>query len=230
VGGQFDEPLDQQTAALVAGHLDDCAECRGIERTLTLARGVLATLAEIEPGLAFTAQVVAATSGRTVRARRPLWVRLSRRWAWAESFGDRAAGLWERLLARPRLSLELAYLATVLVLIIIGNPGLIAGALGAPTTAPMTGQAASAGAGAEDQALVSEGTRSLMPAFVGRAMREVESRQAAAAKGWNGFVERTSRLLSASWDWLRGLFGWIAAQPAPSAPTEPARAPVRASQ
>jgi len=231
VGGQPDGPLDPQTTALVAGHLEHCTGCRAIERTLSETRAVLATLVEIEPGAAFTAHVVAATSGRRVRARGPMWAGLSERWAWAGALREGAAFIWERMLARPRLSLELAYLATVLVVIIIGNPGLIADALGARSSEFVAGESASsASARVGQRGVALQGPRLVVPAFVERAMREVESKQASAAKGWNWLVERTSQLVAASWDWLRGLFSWIGAQTAPPAPTEPAKAPVRAGQ
>jgi hypothetical protein len=233
VGGQPDEPLDAQTTALVAGHLEHCEECRAIERTLAETRDGLASLAEIEPGVEFTAHVVAATSGRRSSARRPMWAGLSQRWAWTVAFGERAASTWDRVLARPRLSLELAYLATVLLVIIIGNPGLVADALGARTSGLVAGDTASGTAGGRQQGMASQGIGSVIPAFVERAMREVERKQESAAKSWNWFVERTSQLWSASWNWLRGLFDWVGAQttpPAPSAQTEPAKGPVRASQ
>lgn len=230
VGGQPDEALDAQTAALVVGHLEHCAECRAIERTLTEARAVLATLAEIEPDADFTAHVVAATSGRRVSARRPMWTSLSRRWAWAGALRERTTSAWERVLARPRLSLELAYLATVLVVIVIGNPGLIADALGARTSSLVAGGAGSAIAGAGQPGIVTPRVGSGMPAFVERAMREVEIKRASAAKGWNWFVDRTAKLVAASWNWLRGLFGWLEPQTPHPAQTEPPRVPVRASQ
>ena len=231
LGGQPDAPLDDQTTALVEGHIEHCDECRAVERTLTETRAVLATLAEIAPGDEFIRDVVAATSGRRHSARRPVWAGPSSRWAWAGAFRGRAAVAWERVLARPRLSLELAYLATVLLVIVIGNPGLIADALGARTSGLVAGDAATAMAGVRQPGVISQRMRAAMPSFVERAMREVEGKQASAAKGWSWLVERTSQLLTASWDWLRGLFGWIDPPRAnPSAKTEPPRAPVRASQ
>jgi hypothetical protein len=134
------------------------------------------------------------------------------------------------VLARPRLSLELAYLATVLLVIVIGNPGLIADALGARTSSLVAGEAASATAGVRPEGMATQGVGSVMPAFVERAMREVESKQASAAKGWNWFVDRTAKLVAASWNWLRGLFGWLEPQTPQPAQTEPPRVPVRASQ
>jgi predicted anti-sigma-YlaC factor YlaD len=234
VGGEPEEPFDVQTAALVSGHLDDCAECRAIAQTLAETRAALARLVEIEPGAAFTAQVVAATSDRRASSRRARWAALSPRWAragdWAGTFRERAAFTWERVVARPRLSLELAYLATVLLVIVIGNPAVVADALGARTSGLVAREAASASAGVRQLGTATPGVGSMMTVVVERAMREIESKQASAAKGWNWFVERTSQLVSASWDWLRGLFGWVAFQPAPPAPTEPAKPPMRVSQ
>lgn len=230
VGSQPDESFDAQTAALVAGHLDHCDGCRAVEQTISETRAVLATMAEMEPAAGFTAQVVAATAGRRVAAWGALWAGLAERWAWPAAVRDRAASAWDRVLARPRLSLELAYLATVLLVIVIGNPRLIADALGARTTGLVAGDFASATVGIRQPGLAVQARGPALPAFVGRAMREIESRQASAAKGWNWLVLRTSQLVAASWNWLRGLFGWFDKQPPPLGSTEPAKAPVRASQ
>jgi hypothetical protein len=230
VGGQPDGPLDDQTRALVAGHLEHCAECRAIAATLTETRAVLATLVEIEPGVAFTADVVAATSGSRIPARRPKHHGLSERWAWAGELRGRVAAAWQRMLARPRLSLELAYLATVLLVVANGNPGLIADALGARTGGLLTVKETAKTADVRQSAMATERATSMMPAFVERAMREVEVKRASAAKGWSWFVDRAAQLFSASWNWLRGLFSWVGDQDAPPASTELGKPPVRASQ
>jgi len=229
LGGQFDEPADEQTSALLAGHLEHCDSCRAVAHTLTDLRPLLASLSSIEPASNFTADVIAATSGRRTAARIPAWSRLSRRWTWAVTFGDRAASAWQRVLARPRLSLELAYLATVLLVVVVGNPGLIADALGARANGPAGGDATTAVVGVRQPGTAAQASRTMMPTFVQRAILEVERKQESAAKGWSWFVERTSQWLSASWDWLRGLFGWIRTED-PPARTEPSKAPARASQ
>jgi predicted anti-sigma-YlaC factor YlaD len=229
-GGEPEEPFDVQTAALVSGHLEHCPECRAVAQTLAETRAALAGLVEIEPGAEFTAQVLAATSGRRAPSRRVRWVGLSGRWAWAGTIRERAASAWERVLARPRLSLELAYLATVLLVIVIGNPAVVADALATRTSRLVAREAVSASAGVRQLGTATSGVGSVMPTMVERAMRVLESKQTSAAKGWTWFVERTSQLVSASWDWFRGLFGWVAFQAAPPAPTEPAKPPVRVSQ
>jgi hypothetical protein len=230
VGGEPDGLLNEQTKTLMAGHLEHCAECRAVAATLVEARAVLATFTELDPGADFTAQVVAATPGRRSPVRRRTGARSSGLRGWIQVGRGRVAVAWERMLARPRLSLELAYLATVLLVLVVGNPGLIADALGARTSglviratgAPPTGDSLAAGA--------TKVASLPIPAFVERAMREVSNRQTAAVKGWDWFVERTSRLLSASWDWLRGVFDWFGLQQSSPDSTEPVTPPVRVSQ
>jgi hypothetical protein len=59
---------------------------------------VLPALAEIEPPLGFTQRVLGATTAAP------------------------PPSLWWRVLARPRASLELAYVATALLVVVLGNP------------------------------------------------------------------------------------------------------------
>jgi hypothetical protein len=231
LGGQPDGPFDAHTEALVEGHLDHCAACSAIATTLAETRAVLATLVELEPGTDFAAHVVAATSGRFASARSSAWARLAARWAWPRVVGGRASAGWQRMLARPRLSLELAYLATVLIVVIVGNPGLIADALGARANGPATSGVASAAVGVGQPAAAVQGPGSLIPSIVDRALREVEATRTSAARGWSWLVERVAQVAAASWNWLHGLFGWLEPHAPPQpAQTEPARPPVRATQ
>jgi hypothetical protein len=230
IGGEPDGPLNEQTQALMTGHLDHCAGCRATAATLVETREVLASFAELDPGADFAAQVVAATAGHKRLAWRRTGARSSGLLGWIQVGRGRVAVAWERMLARPRLSLELAYLATVLLVLVVGNPGLIADALGARTSGLVI---RTAGAPPTGDALAADATKvaSLpVPAFVERVMREVSNRQTAAAKGWDWFVERTSRLLSVSWDWLRGVLEWIGLHQTLPASTEPSEPPVRVSQ
>ncbi|MCX6544659.1 MAG: hypothetical protein NTV05_09625 [Acidobacteria bacterium] len=231
IGGQPDSPIDNQTTTLIEGHLEQCAACQAVAQTLAETRAVLATLAEIEPAADFATGVVAATSGRRAVSRGVPWVWLVERWAWVETCREWAGSTWERVLARPRLSLEAAYLATVLLVIVVGNPALVANAIGGRTNGIVAGETtSSAGAGARQQGAIWQRATSAVPAYVERAMREIESRQASASKGWAWLVDRTSHWAASAWDWLRGLFGWVEAQTVPPAPTEPANPPVRGSQ
>jgi hypothetical protein len=227
IGAQPDGAFDAATSALLQGHLEHCTECRAVERTVAESRAVLATFTEIDPGAAFAAQVVAVTSAaRPERSRRPAG-RTERRPAWASAGHAGLADWWDRLLARPRLSLEIAYLATVLLVVIVGNPGLVADALsarigGAPIVRVVSGAPGSAIAG--PAAGVAE------PSLVERIVREVEARQARVASGWTWLMERASQWMNASWNWIRNLFGVAEPLPAAGAVTEPATPPVRASR
>jgi hypothetical protein len=231
IGGQPDSPIDNQTTTLIAGHLEQCAACRAVAQTLAETRAVLATLAEIEPAADFATGVVAATSGRRAVSRRVPWVWPVERWAWVGTCREWAASTRERVLARPRLSLEAAYLATVLLVIVVGNPALVADAIGGRANGIVADAVvSSATAGVRQSGTVTRGVASVVTGVVERAMREIESRQASASKGWAWLVDRTAQWAASAWDWLRGLFGWGGAQTVPPAPTEPAKHPVRGSQ
>ena len=102
----FDEPPAETDRALVAAHLETCAGCRAVVAEMTASVAALPELAEIDPGPAFTARVLAATSRRPARARAFDWWR--RRWA--------------ALVSRPRFALEAAYALTLVLVLFAGNP------------------------------------------------------------------------------------------------------------
>ena len=103
----------------VALHLDACAECRawtdaftaGVreadgDEAFTFDTLLHVDLAsDIDPGPAFTARVLAATSGARAAAAPAPWRRR-----------------WDALVARPRFALEAAYVLTVLLVLLAGNP------------------------------------------------------------------------------------------------------------
>lgn len=93
-----DRELDEVDSELVAGHLRRCAECEGLARTLETMREALPRLAAIDPGPGFCESVLAHTSRRP----RPAPV------------GARLAGFFTRLLDRPRVAWEAAFVATVI--------------------------------------------------------------------------------------------------------------------
>ncbi len=107
VGG-VEEPTDAASDALVALHLDHCADCRAFAAAWQDAAVALPTLAEIDPGPQFSSEVFARTTRRRVSA----WA------AW-----------WARVIARPHFSLEAAYVAACLVVLLAGNPVALAGAM-----------------------------------------------------------------------------------------------------
>ena len=93
-----DEELDTDSREILQAHLAHCDNCSRLLAALQEARQVLPALAEIEPPLGFAQRVIAVTT----TAPAPAW--------------------WWRVLARPRASLELAYVATVLLVVLLGNP------------------------------------------------------------------------------------------------------------
>jgi anti-sigma factor RsiW len=91
---------------LVEGHLARCEACAALAATLAAQAPVLASFADWSPRVSFVPQVLAATSRRPVEP----------------SFGDRVEAWFRRVSERPRFSLEVAYVMTVLLLIVLGNP------------------------------------------------------------------------------------------------------------
>jgi predicted anti-sigma-YlaC factor YlaD len=106
LGAAFDEPLAALDGALVAGHLETCAACRAVASAMDEAAAALPGLAEIDPGPAFTARVLAATSRRRAGGR----------------VVDRWRAAWAALVGRPRFALEAAYALTLVLILVGGNP------------------------------------------------------------------------------------------------------------
>jgi hypothetical protein len=112
--------------AALGAHHQTCADCRAWFRAYVegladsdraAAVGDMAValawiskrlpeLAEIDPGPLFTARVLAATS------RRPARTRLADRWG----------RTWAALIARPRFAIEAAYVLTLVLILVTGNP------------------------------------------------------------------------------------------------------------
>lgn len=106
LGAAFDEPPAALDRALVAGHLETCAACRAVASAMDEAAAALPDLAEIDPGPAFTARVLAATSRRRAGGR----------------VADRWRAAWAALVGRPRFALEAAYTLTLVLVLVGGNP------------------------------------------------------------------------------------------------------------
>jgi hypothetical protein len=181
--------LDVQDRALLEAHLEHCPACASLARSLAVLRDTLPHLASFDPGPSFTSAVLDATS----RAERGTLV-------------DRLADWWKAWLSRPRFALEAAYVATVLVVLVFGNP--------AATLQAASQRTVSAAAAGFDRARevwpaaiakVTPGAVEL-PASVrglGSATTGVIERGAAGALGaaW----ERAMRQWSVAWGWLRGV-------------------------
>lgn len=97
-----DDELDPDSRGILEGHVAHCASCAGLLAALREARSVLPAMAHVEPPPGFVAGVLRATTAAAPRS----------------AIGD----WWLRVMARPRASLELAYVATVLLVVLLGNP------------------------------------------------------------------------------------------------------------
>jgi len=101
-----DEALAPFDRGLVDGHLAHCPSCAGLAETLAESLGVLPSFALLPPRASIVGDVLRATS------RRPA----------APTLGERVSAWLGRVAARPRFSLEVAYVLTVLLLVVLGNP------------------------------------------------------------------------------------------------------------
>lgn len=91
---------------LVGGHLDHCPGCARLAAAMAEATSVLPSFATLSPRYSLVPGVLAATSRRRA----------------SPTLGDRVSAWLARAAARPRFSLEVAYVLTVLLLVVLGNP------------------------------------------------------------------------------------------------------------
>lgn len=104
---RIDGELDPIEVELVDGHLDGCVDCAAVARALVWAADRLPSFGELDPGPGFTELVLARTTGDPRRI----------------SFGARLAGALARLLDRPRVAWEGAFVATVVLCLPVLAPG-----------------------------------------------------------------------------------------------------------
>ena len=90
-----DGELGEAQGSLLLGHMAHCAACAALVRALAESKTVLPALAEVDPGPWFTQRVLRSTSMRPA----------------GTGFDARAA--WRKLMHRPRIALEAAYLGAV---------------------------------------------------------------------------------------------------------------------
>lgn len=96
-------PFDRQ---LVDGHLAHCQACAALASALEESTRLLPSFASLAPRVSVVREVLAATSRRPVE----------------RTFGERVSAFVARAAQRPRFSLEVAYVLTVLLLVVLGNP------------------------------------------------------------------------------------------------------------
>lgn len=107
-----DGELESARRSLVGGHLEHCHACARMVASLARATSLLPRMAEVDPGPWFTARVLRATVHAPRRAAFDGWA------------------TWVRLLHRPRIALETAYLGTALSFMGLALP--LPASLGSP--------------------------------------------------------------------------------------------------
>jgi anti-sigma factor RsiW len=101
-----DDQLAPFDRSLVELHLGHCRACAALAASLAEATSALPSFVDLAPRTSVVGDVLRATSRRR---RRP-------------TFGERLSALVARAAERPRFSLEVAYVLTVLLLVALGNP------------------------------------------------------------------------------------------------------------
>ena len=102
-----DGELNSEDSQLVHAHLDSCTACSALADALAVMARDLPQLAEIEPDGEFAQYVIKATS--QWRPFRP-------------SYRTRFLTWWNQLVQRPRFSFEAAYVGTLALVFVFGNP------------------------------------------------------------------------------------------------------------
>ncbi len=105
-----DGALDPTYTAMIGSHLHHCQSCSTLAGCLAELRQLLPDLAELNPGPNMVGAIVRVTSAR----RGPL-----RQWPKQRPV---VRQFLNRLLWRPRFSLEAAYAGALLIFILVGNP------------------------------------------------------------------------------------------------------------
>ncbi len=104
---------------LVQAHLEHCDPCRAVAVTLGWLEPLLPAMAEIDPGPGFTAQVLSRTTGR----RAPVRADVPAIPSGAAGLMDRVGRWWERQILRPGFAAQVAYAATVVLVLLTAVPG-----------------------------------------------------------------------------------------------------------
>jgi len=103
---------------LVQAHLEHCQPCRALAVTLGWLEPLLPQMAEIDPGPAFTARVLASTSRRA-----PAIAPFPAVPTGPAGLMDRVGSWWDRQILRPGFAAQLAYAATVVLVLLTSVPG-----------------------------------------------------------------------------------------------------------
>ncbi len=165
--------LEGMDRGLVQAHLEHCDPCRSVAVTLGWLEPLLLGMAEIDPGPAFTARVLDQTTGRA-RTVAPL----SAVPTGPAGLMDRVGGWWDRQILRPGFAAQVAYAATLILVLLTSVPGApLKGVPGkaleivqaGPMAAPVIGPALNAASGWAE-----ERTSSVMVSARNRLNRRLE--------------------------------------------------------
>ncbi len=114
----MDGSLADMDRQLVQAHLEHCDPCRTLAVTLGWLEPLLPQMAEIDPGPAFTARVLDRTT-RRARIEDPATAVPGG----AAGLMDRVGRWWERQILRPGFAAQMAYAATVILVLLTAVPG-----------------------------------------------------------------------------------------------------------
>jgi hypothetical protein len=179
---------------LLAAHLQHCARCSEMAIALRRAASVLPSLAAFDPGPAFTWEVLNATSRQTHAAG-----------------AGRLAAWWRQWLARPRFAFELAYVATLLLVLLVGNPVETVQAASA-RTATVAARGLDRARTIWPSAVEVVGAEGRPAPGIGRlaaATREVLGEGAALRNNLDSVWGRALQAVSSSSGWLRGAASYL---------------------
>ncbi len=112
----MDDQLQGLDRQLVQAHLEHCTGCRQLAVTMGWLHPLLPQMVEIDPGPEFLAGVLARTSLAAqpiVHSEHPLGL---------AGLMDRFGRWWEKQIVRPEFSLQAAYVATVVVVLLTATP------------------------------------------------------------------------------------------------------------
>jgi anti-sigma factor RsiW len=170
---------------LLSAHLAHCASCTSLERAVREAAALLPALALLEPpDPAFTSDVIAATAGRVARRR----------------MAGRVRGWWASVLERPRFAWEAAYVGTLLLALVFGDP---AAAFRRLSPQALVSQA---GASAPFEQIIGGAVTSVWNSFGGRAIAEYgEARLSQFREGYRSSEGTVAWLLNVLTQGVRSL-------------------------
>jgi len=112
LGARPDGGLGADETLLLQGHLDHCRACADLAQTLESVLATVRDLAAPELDPAFTYDVLRATSATRARKRGGALPRLK----------DRLGAWWQGQAARPQFAWEMAFAATVVLVLLFGTP------------------------------------------------------------------------------------------------------------